>query len=343
MLNFLSKDIGIDLGTANTLIYVKGKGIVLREPSVVACSKYDRKILAVGYDAKEMIGKTPDSIRAIYPLKEGVISDFQMTYAMIKIFFQKVLKASAFTKPRVVACVPAGVTGVERRAVEDAIMQSGAKEVFIVEESLAAAIGAGLPVMEPKGSMILDIGGGTSECAVVSLGAVVTSQTIRIAGNTFDEYIMEYVKQKHNLIIGDKTAEDIKIKLGTVSNLVGANERLEIKGRDNISSLPRSIEITSSEIVEALSEPIDNIIDALKLTLEETPPELAGDIVTGGITISGGGAMLKGLDVVLSERTSLPVYIANEPLDCVVKGAGMLLEEIDTLKMVQNAARRRFY
>ena len=343
MLSFLSKDIGIDLGTANTLIYVKGKGIVLREPSVVAVSRYDRKIHAVGYDAKEMIGKTPDSIRAVYPLKDGVISDFQMTYAMIKIFFQKVLKASAFIKPRVVACVPAGVTGVERRAVEDAIMQAGAKEVFVVEESLAAAIGAGLPVMEPKGSMILDIGAGTSECAVVSLGAVVASRTIRIAGNTFDENIMEYVKQKHNLIIGDKTAEDLKVKLGTVSNLVGANERMEVKGSDSVTGQPGSIEITSAEIVEALAEPIDNIIEALKLTLEEAAPELAGDIVTGGITISGGGAMLKGIDVILSERTSLPVHIANDPLDCVSKGAGILLEEIDTLKMVKNAARRRFY
>ncbi len=339
---FLSKDIGIDLGTANTLIYVKGKGIVLREPSVVAVARYSKEVYAVGYDAKEMVGKTPDNIIAIKPLKDGVISDYKMTYEMIKRFLQKVLKSGAFSKPRVVACVPSGVTEVERRAVEEAVIQSGAKEVYIVEESMAAAIGANLTVAEPLGNMVLDIGGGTSEAAVISLGSIVTAKTVRVAGNAFDEAIANYIKKKHNLLIGERTAEEIKIAIGSVYKMEENEPSMDVRGRDNLSGLPRNITVTSEEIREALSECAEILVDTVKVTLENTPPELSADIVTQGITLTGGGAFLKGLDRLLSERTLLPVKIAEDPLDCVAKGTGMVLETMDTLKIVQNEKRNRW-
>ena len=337
---FLSKDIGIDLGTANTLIYVKGKGIVLREPSVVAVARYSKEVYAVGYDAKEMVGKTPDNIIAIKPLKDGVISDYKMTYEMIKRFLQKVLKSGAFSKPRVVACVPSGVTEVERRAVEEAVIQSGAKEVYIVEESMAAAIGANLTVSEPLGNMVLDIGGGTSEAAVISLGSIVTAKTVRVAGNAFDEAIANYIKKKHNLLIGERTAEEIKIAIGSVYKMEENEPSMDVRGRDNLSGLPRNITVTSEEIREALSECAEILVDTVKVTLENTPPELSADIVTQGITLTGGGAFLKGLDRLLSERTLLPVKIAEDPLDCVAKGTGMVLDTMDTLKIAQNDKKR---
>ena len=337
---FLSKDIGIDLGTANTLIYVKGKGIVFREPSVVAVARYSKEVYAVGYDAKEMVGKTPDNIIAIKPLKDGVISDYKMTYEMIKRFLQKVLKSGAFSKPRVVACVPSGVTEVERRAVEEAVIQSGAKEVYIVEESMAAAIGANLTVAEPLGNMVLDIGGGTSEAAVISLGSIVTAKTVRVAGNAFDEAIANYIKKKHNLLIGERTAEEIKIAIGSVYKMEENEPSMDVRGRDNLSGLPRNITVTSEEIREALSECAEILVDTVKVTLENTPPELSADIVTQGITLTGGGAFLKGLDRLLSERTLLPVKIAEDPLDCVAKGTGVVLDTMDTLKIAQNDKKR---
>ena len=321
---FLSKDIGIDLGTANTLIYVKGKGIVLREPSVVAVARYSKEVYAVGYDAKEMVGKTPDNIIAIKPLKDGVISDYKMTYEMIKRFLQKVLKSGAFSKPRVVACVPSGVTEVERRAVEEAVIQSGAN----------------LTVAEPLGNMVLDIGGGTSEAAVISLGSIVTAKTVRVAGNTFDEAIANYIKKKHNLLIGERTAEEIKIAIGSVYKMEENEPSMDVRGRDNLSGLPRNITVTSEEIREALSECAEILVDTVKVTLENTPPELSADIVTQGITLTGGGAFLKGLDRLLSERTLLPVKIAEDPLDCVAKGTGMVLDTMDTLKIAQNDKKR---
>lgn len=338
---FLSKDIGIDLGTANTLIYVRGKGIVLREPSVVAVTRYNKDVHAVGYDAKEMVGKTPDNIIAIKPLKDGVVSDYKMTYEMIKRFLQKVLKSGAFTKPRVVACVPSGVTEVERRAVEEAVIQSGAKEVYLIEESMAAAIGANMTVSEPLGNMVLDIGGGTSEAAVISLGSIVTAKTVRVAGNAFDEAITDYIKKKHNLLIGERTAEEIKIAIGSAYKMEENEPSMDVRGRDCLSGLPRNITVTSEEIREALMECVEVLVDAVKVTLENTPPELSADIVTQGITLTGGGAFLKGLDRLLSERTLLPVKIAEDPLDCVAKGTGMVLENMDTLSVLQNDRKHK--
>lgn len=335
-----ARDIGIDLGTANTLIYVKGRGIVLREPSVVAINRYTKEVLAVGNEAKEMVGRTPDSIIAVRPLSEGVISDFSMTYKMIKFFLRKVLKGGIFAKPRVVACVPAGVTEVEKRAVEDAVIQSGAKEVYIVEESMASAVGAGLPIIDPFGNMVLDIGGGTSEVAVISLGAIVTAKTVRVAGDSFDEAIANYIKKNHNLHIGDRTAEMVKIRIGSVYECSGIEDSIDVRGRDLVSGLPRNVEITAVEVRKALEEPIGIIIDAVKETLETTPPELAADIVEKGITLTGGGALLRGLDALLNAETMLPVKAAENPLDCVALGAGLLLEEIDVLKMLNNDRRQ---
>ena len=342
-MSVFSKDIGIDVGTANTLIYLRGKGIVLREPSVVALNRYSREILSVGNDAKEMVGRTPDSIIAARPLSEGVISDFSMTYKLIKFFLKKVLKNGIFVKPRVVACVPSGVTDVEKRAVEDAVMQSGAKEVYIIEESMASAVGAGLPVVDPFGNMVLDIGGGTSEVAVISLGAIVTAKTVRVAGDAFDEAIINYVKKNHNLHIGDRTAEAVKISIGSVYPCEDLPAEMDVKGRDLVSGLPRNVVITAEEVREALSEPIKIVVDAVKETLENTPPELSADIVEKGIILTGGGALLKGLDRLLSAETMLPVRIADNPLDCVVLGAGILLEEIETLKLINNDSKRKPY
>lgn len=328
-----AKDIGIDLGTANTLVHVKGKGIVVREPSVVAIDKNTNKVLAVGNDAKEMIGRTPGNIVAIRPMKDGVIADFDITHAMIRSFIKAVSSSGSFVKPRVVVCIPSGITEVEKRAVEEAVLQAGAREAYLMEEPMAAAIGAGLPVEEPTGSMVVDIGGGTSEVAVISLGGIVTSRSARVAGDALDSAIVAYIKKEYNLMIGDRTGEKIKITVGSAFE-EDEEKTMEIRGRDLVTGLPKNITVTQSEIRGALSEPISSIIDAIKFTLEKTPPELSSDIIDRGITLTGGGALIRGLDKLIEHETGIPVYIANEPLDCVALGTGRVLEEIETLKKV---------
>ncbi|MCR4435261.1 MAG: rod shape-determining protein [Clostridiales bacterium] len=332
-MSFFARDIGIDLGTANTLVQVKGKGIVVREPSVVAINNKTGEILAVGEDAKSMIGRTPGNIVAIRPMKDGVIADFDITQSMLKYFIRKGIPAGVFSKPRVVICVPSGVTEVEKRAVEEATLQAGAKEAYLIEEPMAAAIGANLPVEEPSGSMVVDIGGGTSEVAVISLGGIVTSKSLRIAGDELDEAIVHYVKKEYNLMIGERTAEEIKVTIGAAYPKP-KEESLEVRGRDLITGLPKNLTVTSSEIAEALKEPVNSIVDSIKYTLEKTPPELASDIMDRGIMLTGGGALLSGLDRLIKEETGMPVSIAERPLDCVVMGAGKVLDEIETLKKV---------
>lgn len=329
------KDIGIDLGTANTLVYLKGKGIIIREPSVVAVDTKTEQVRYVGQDAKNIIGRTPGSIRAVRPLKDGVIADFDMTTAMLQEFIRKAKGSNPLVKARVIICIPSGVTAVERRAVREAAESAGAKRVSIVEEPMAAAIGAGLPVEEPTGSMIVDIGGGTSEVAVISLCGIVTSRSVRVAGDEFDLSIINFIKKKYNLLIGERTAEHIKIEIGSAYP-VGEEQELEIKGRNLLTGLPENITITSDEIREALSEPLSHIVEAIKVTLERTPPELSADIIDQGITLAGGGAMLRGLDKLINEETGIPVYIAERPLDCVVDGTGKLLENIEELHDVLN-------
>lgn len=337
-----SKDIGIDLGTANTLVFMKGKGIVMREPSVVAVDVRSDTVLAVGSQAKEMIGRTPGSIVAVRPLKDGVIADFDITATMLKHFIRKAVKASLFSKPRVVVCIPSGVTEVERRAVEDAARQAGAAEVDLIEEPMAAAIGAGLPVAEPTGSMVVDIGGGTSEVAVISLGGIVTSTSLRVAGDALDNAIVNYIKREFNLAIGDRTAEEIKITIGSAYPLE-QEEKMEIRGRDLLSGLPKTIEVNSVHVREALSEPVSSIIETIKQTLEATPPELAADVMEYGITLTGGGALLRGLDELITSETGMPVHVANEPLNCVAMGTGLVLEHIDTLKNVLISPRKALF
>lgn len=324
----ISKDMGIDLGTANTLIYVKGKGILLREPSVVAINSDTKKVLAVGLEAKQMIGRTPGNIVAIRPLKDGVIADFDVTQTMLKKFIEKVSPRSAFTSPRIVVCFPSGVTEVEKRAIDEATKQAGAREVLLMEEPMAAAIGAGLPVNEPTGSMIVDIGGGTTEVAVISLGGIVTSKSLRVAGDELDHSIISYIKKEYNLAIGERTAEAVKMELGSAfpSETEG---NMQIKGRDLISGLPKIVDITENEVREALREPVSAIIEAIKTTLEKTPPELAADIMDKGIMLAGGGAMLKGLDKLINHETHMPVHIAENSLDCVALGAGKALDNVD--------------
>lgn len=334
-----ARDIGIDLGTANTLVHVKGRGIVIREPSVVAINKNTREILAVGDDAKNMIGRTPGDIVAIRPMKDGVIADFDITQSMLKYFIRRAMGGSFISKPRVVICVPSGVTEVEKRAVEDATLAAGTKEAYLIEEPMAAAIGANLPVEEPSGSMIVDIGGGTSEVAVISLGGIVTSRSLRVAGDEFDESIVLFVKKEYNLMIGERTAEQIKINIGNAF-LKPKEEYMEVRGRDLITGLPKNITLSSSEINEALREPINAIIDAIKYTLEKTPPELAADIMDKGIMLAGGGALLSGLDKLIKEETGMPVTIAENPLDCVAIGTGKVLEEIETLRSVLITPRK---
>lgn len=328
----LSKDMGIDLGTANTLIYVKGKGITLREPSVVAVKNDStRQSFAVGADAKKMIGRTPANIVAIRPLKDGVIADFDATQSMMKYFIKKAFKKGSFARPRIVACYPSGVTQVERNAIEEAIHQAGAKKVYMLPEPMAAAIGAGLPVEEPIGSMVVDIGGGTSEVAIISLGGIVTSKSLRVAGDEFDMAIVSYIKKKYSLMIGERTAEKIKIEIGSAYSY-GTENTMEIRGRDLITGLPKVLTVSSEEIREALSESVNSIIDAIKTTLEKAPPELAADIMDKGIVLTGGGALLQGFDELIEEKTDLKVIIADEPLDCVAIGAGRALENIDKLE-----------
>ncbi len=329
----MKKDIGIDLGTANTLVHMKGKGIIANEPSVVAINQETGQVLAVGNDAKAMLGRTPGNIVAIRPLKDGVIADFEVTQAMLKYFIKKSQTGMGFLKPRVIVCVPSGVTEVEKRAVEEATLASGAKEVYLIEEPMAAAIGANLPVEEPTGCMVVDIGGGTSEVAVISLGGIVTSQSLRVAGDEFDDAIINYIKKECNLMTGERTAEKIKLEIGSAFEMA-EEMNMEVRGRDLITGLPKNIFITSQEIRRALDEPLTAIIDAIKTTLEKTPPELSADIMERGITLTGGGALLRGLDRLIELETGMPVNIAETPLDCVVLGTGKVLEEIDMLKKV---------
>jgi rod shape-determining protein MreB len=328
-----SNDLAIDLGTANTLVYVKGQGIVINEPSVVAINKNltgPKRILAVGKEAKEMLGRTPGEIVAIRPLKDGVIADFEITAAMIRYFVEKAHNRRTMVKPRVIVCVPYGITNVEKRAVKEAAESAGVREVFLIEEPMAAAIGAGLPVTEPSGSMIVDIGGGTTEVAVISLAGIVYSKSVRVAGDKMDEAIVHYVKRKYNLLIGERTAEEIKINIGNAypSDVV---EKMFVKGRDLVAGIPKTIEVTSEEIREAIAEPVNIIVEAVRVALEQTPPELAADIVDKGIVLAGGGALIRNLDVLLREETGLPVMIADNPLTSVVVGSGKALDQIHVL------------
>jgi rod shape-determining protein MreB and related proteins len=327
----LGRDLAIDLGTANTLIYVRGQGIVLDEPSVVAINVNDGKPVAVGLEAKRMMGRTPNHIKAIRPLKDGVIADFEVCEKMLRYFIQRV-HASKWNKPRMVICVPSGITGVEQRAVQDAAEYAGArKPVHIIEEPMAAAIGANLPVHEPSGNMVVDIGGGTTEVAVISLGGIVTAQSVRVAGDELDDAVLQYVKKEFSLAIGDRTAEEIKIQMGSAWPM---EEELtaDIRGRDLISGLPRTIQLTTEHVREALAEPVAAIVDAVKTTLDKTPPELAADIMEDGITITGGGALLGGLDERLAHETGMPIRVADEPLYSVVIGSGRALENIDAMR-----------
>lgn len=328
-----TRDMGIDLGTANTLVHLKGKGIVMREPSVVAINNNTGQVLSVGIEAKDMIGRTPGNITAIRPMKDGVIADFQVTQGMLRYFIRKTVGSNMLMKIRVVVCVPSGVTEVEKRAVIDATLQAGAKEAYMIEEPMAAAIGANLPVEEPTGSMVVDIGGGTSEVAVISLGGIVVSRSLRIAGDELDDAIVHYVKKEYNLMIGERTAEDIKIKVGSAYMLDEETSHI-ISGRDLVTGLPKELSISSGEIRAALEEPINSIVDSIKFTLEKTPPELAADVMEKGIMLTGGGAMLKGLDQLIHDGTGIHVNIAEHPLDCVVLGTGRVLDEIETLKNV---------
>ena len=324
-----SKDIGIDLGTANTLVFVKGKGIVLREPSVVAVNSNTKRPLAVGREAKLMIGRTPGNIIAIRPLKDGVIADFDTAQVMIKSFIEKGI-SKGVKRPRIIVCYPSGVTEVEKRAIEEASRLAGASDVVLMEEPMAAAIGAGLPVSEPTGSMIVDIGGGTTEVAIISLGGIVTSKSLRIAGDEFDQSIIAYVKKEHSLMIGERTAEQIKMEIGSAYK-VEDEKTMEIKGRDLITGLPKTVTISEEQVREALREPVSSIVEAIKTTLEKTPPELAADIMDKGIMLAGGGALLQGLDILIEKETNMPVHIAETPLDCVVLGAGKALEDYDKI------------
>jgi rod shape-determining protein MreB len=333
ILGLFSNDLAIDLGTANTLVYVKGKGIVCDEPSVVVIRKDNKKTVAVGAEAKRMLGKTPANIMAIRPMKDGVIADFDATGEMLKYFIKKVHNRRSFVSPRVIIGVPSGITQVEQRAVKDAAEASGAREVYLIEEPMAAAIGVGLPVGEPSGNMIVDVGGGTTDVAVISLDGVVYSKAVRVGGDKMDEAIMAYIKRRYNLMIGDATSEQIKIELGSAFDS-GERRVLDIKGRDLISGIPKTITINEDEIREALSEPVNVILDTIKVALENTPPELAADIVDRGIVLAGGGALLRGLDALIKQETSLPVIVAENPLKAVVLGVGKMLDELELLRRI---------
>lgn len=328
-MNLFSKDIGIDLGTANTLVYVKGKGIVIREPSVVAVDIRTDEVLAVGNLAREMIGRTPGSIVALRPLIDGVIADFSITSEMLKHFIRNAVQSNLFARPRVIICIPSGVTEVERRAVENAARQAGGGMVDLIEEPMAAALGAGLPVAEATGSMVIDIGGGTTDVAVISLGDIVISRSVRKAGDEFDMAILSYIKRKYNLLIGERTAEDIKISIGSAFPYAG-EKGLAVKGRNLVDGLPKNVIISAAEVREAITEPLADIVDIVKETLEETPPELSADILDHGIMLTGGGALLKGLDKLISQETGMPVHVAEHPLDCVAEGTGRMLDISNT-------------
>lgn len=339
MLGFFAKDIGIDLGTANTLVHLKGKGIIIREPSVVAIDKYTKQVVAVGTEAKEMLGRTPENLNAIRPLKDGVIADFTATKMMLKHLVGKACQRYVIAKPRVVVCVPSGVTEVEERAVEEATLDAGAREAYLMEEPMAAAIGAGLKIGEPTGTMIVDIGGGTSEISVISLGGVVTSKSLRIAGDELNDSIINYIRREFNVAIGETTAEEIKMTIGSAYPSM-TTEEVDVKGRDLQTGLPKTITVNSTQIEEAMKEVIMQIVDGIKMTLEKTPPELAADIMINGITLSGGGALIKNIDRLIALETGIPVNIAEAPLDCVVKGAGKVLEDLDSLKSVLINSRK---
>ncbi|MBI5309707.1 MAG: rod shape-determining protein [Actinobacteria bacterium] len=339
MTGFGGRDMAVDLGTANTLVYVRGRGIVLSEPSVVAIDSQTGDVHAVGVEAKRMLGRTPGTITAIRPLKDGVIADFDVTEQMLRHFIQKVHQ-SRWAHPRVVVCVPSGVTGVEKRAVEEACLSAGARQAYLIEEPMAAAIGAGLPVSEPTGSMIVDIGGGTSEVAVISLGGIVTSQSIRVGGDELDEAIVSYVKREYKLMIGQQTAEEVKLEIGSAYPMP-EEVQAEIRGRDLVSGLPKTIVLTSEEVQRALDEPVSQIIDSIRVTLDQTPPELASDIMDRGIMLAGGGSLLKGFPERLREETQIPTHLAESPLTCVAIGSGRSLEEFEAIHRTSKARRRR--
>ncbi len=330
---FFSNDLAIDLGTANTLVYLKGKGIVINEPSVVAINKDTNKVLAVGTEAKSMLGRTPGSIVAIRPMKDGVIANFEVTEAMLKYFITTVHNRKSFVWPRIIVSVPSGITQVEKRAVKDSAQSAGAREVYLVEEPMAAAVGAGLPIQEPSGNMIVEVGGGTTEVAVISLSGVVYSKSIRIGGDEMDEALVQYIKRKYNLLIGERTAEQIKIEIGSAFP-VEKKEEMEVKGRDLVAGIPRILVLTADEAREAILEPVTAVVDTIKIALERTPPELAADIVDKGIVLAGGGSLLRGLDLLIREETELPITIAEDPLTSVVRGAGTMLDELALLKQV---------
>ncbi|MBQ8684377.1 MAG: rod shape-determining protein [Clostridia bacterium] len=335
-MGLFNRDIGIDLGTANTLVYVRGKGIVMREPSVVAVDVKKDEVMAVGSEAKEMIGRTPGSISAVRPLKDGVIADFEVTSAMLRYFIRRAIRYNPLSRPRLIVCIPSGVTEVERRAVIEAAQNAGARQVDLIEEPMAAAIGAGLEVAEATGCMVVDIGGGTSEVAVISLGDIVTAQSVRVAGDDFDEAIISYIKKKYNLLIGERTAEDLKVKLGSAFPYEDETT-MDVKGRNLVDGLPKNIVISAEEVREALADPVGSIVEAVKSTLERTPPELSADIIDNGIMLTGGGALLRGLDMLINRETGMPVHVAEDPLDCVVNGTGKCLD----LGMVSNFRSNR--
>jgi rod shape-determining protein MreB and related proteins len=338
--SIIGRDMAVDLGTANTLVYVRGRGVMLNEPSVVALNAQTREILAVGSEAKRMIGRTPDNIQAIRPLRDGVIADFEATEQMLRFFIQRVHRRRYLAKPRLVVCVPSGITAVEQRAVKEAGYQAGARRVYIIEEPMAAAIGAGLPVHEATGNMVVDVGGGTTEVAVISLGGIVTSQSIRTAGDDLDQAVIQWMKKEYSLLLGERTAEEIKIAIGSAFPLPHEPDA-EIRGRDMISGLPRNVVVSSAEVRQALEEPLHAIIDSVRTTLDKTPPELAGDIMDRGLVLTGGGALLHGLDERIRHETGMPVHVADGPLDSVALGAGRCVEEFEALQQVLVSEPRR--
>jgi rod shape-determining protein MreB and related proteins len=334
LLGMFSNDLGIDLGTASTLVYAKGRGIVCNEPSVVAIDKSTKRVLAVGMEAKRMLGRTPGDIVAIRPMKDGVIADFDATEQMLRYFIQKVHNRKTFLRPRIIIGVPSGITQVEQRAVRDSAEQAGAREVYLIEEPMAAAIGAGLPITEPSGNMVVDIGGGTTDVAVISLAGIVYSKTVKTGGDKMDEAIINYIKRKYNLLIGERTAEHIKMTIGSAYKQDEDAKTMEVRGRDLVSGIPKTLIIDDDEVREALMEQVLTIVNTIKVTLENTPPELAADIVEKGIVLAGGGALLKGIDVLIREETSLPIVIAEDPLSAVVMGTGKALDELNLLRRV---------
>ncbi len=339
LVGFVSNDVGIDLGTANTLVYVKGKGIVLNEPSVVAITKHDKKVIAVGHSAKRMLGRTPGEIDAVRPLKDGVIADFEIADEMLREFIRQVQRRRFLVRPRIIISVPSGITEVEKRAVRDSAERVGARSVFLIAEPIAAAIGVGLPVAEPSGNMVIDVGGGTTEIAIIALSGIVSSTSIRVAGDEMDEAVVQYVRKTYNLLIGHQTAEAIKIKIGSAFPLETEME-MEVKGRDLLTGIPKTLILNSVEIREALREAVNSIVDAVREALEKTPPELAADIVDRGIVMSGGGSLLRGLDALVREETNLPVNVVEDPLTCVVRGTGKILDNMAAYENVLMYSRR---